>query len=122
MTDTFATSGEFEIRKSDAYTTPANIDQLLTKASELIEYATMGNAQRAYDGNDAALKVTLSDITCDQVEFWLEVGEESDVIGMRGALTAGRVQVSKQPMYLGQRVIRGMITSGLYYGGAGVHG
>lgn len=124
MTSRYATSGQFEARKSAAYLTPTDtIDQLLDKASELIDFATMGRAEALYtttdDGTDLwdSRALTLANIACDQVEFWLEVGEEHDVVGLHGALAGGRVQVSRVPGYLGQRAMRGLLQLGLYYAG-----
>lgn len=122
MTDQFATTEQLTARLSSSYAVPADATKLLVKASELIDYATMGWAQRAFDDDsdtdDANAKIAgLADATCDQVEYWLEVGEEHDVVGLRGSLQGGRVQVQRMPGYLGQRTLRTLIRLGIYYGG-----
>jgi len=123
---TFATTEELTARLSSAYADPADAAQLLVKASELIDYATQGFAQLIYDGTDYtssdydAIRVELSNATCDQVEFWLEVGEETDVVGLRGSMIAGRVQVQRLPPALGPRALRTLLRAGLYWQGSGV--
>lgn len=64
-----------------------------------------------------ASPLALIQATCDQVEYWLEVGEEHDVVGLYGSLQGGRVQVSKLPGYLGQRALRSLLRGGLYWAG-----
>lgn len=113
MVNTYATSADLTARLSSAYTTPADASTLLTKASELIDFATVGNAQKVWDGTNATLKAELTLATCDQVEFWLEVGEEHDVVGLHGSLQGGRVQVQKLPPYLGPRATRTLLRAGI---------
>jgi len=122
MTDSYATVLELEARVSDTFEVPADAARLIARASELIDMATMGRAQAAWDldPEDADLKTALSDATCDQVEFWLEVGEEHDIAGIRGSLQGGRVQIQKMPGVLGQRALRTLLRAGLYWAGAGV--
>lgn len=117
MTDTFATISDLTARLSSAYTVPADADTLLVKASELIDDATQGRAQEVYDGTDVDLKLLLAQATCDQVEYWLEVGEEHDVLGLHGSLQGGRVQINKMPGRLGQRPLRTLLRAGLYWTG-----
>lgn len=114
----FATSTQLTARLSSAYTTPTNADQLLQKASELIDYVTMGAAQISYNDGTQALKDALAMATCDQVEYWLEVGEEHDVVGVTGQVVAGRLMIQRMPPFLGPRPLRGLIAAGLYWAGA----
>lgn len=118
MTDTYATADQLEARLSSAYTVPTDAAKLLLKASELIDYHTRGRAQAAFDGTDETLQSKLADATCDQVEFWLEVGEEHDVEGLTGALQGGRVQIQHLPNDLGRRARRTLAAAGLYWAGA----
>lgn len=196
MTSTFATEAQLAARLSSAYALPSDAATLLVKASELVDYATMGRAQAAWDTGDDAVtgvastnlisaavahelvanqavrfvaltggaglvlnvvyyvlsdgltktdfkvsatlggpavdfttditsatvrtetKTLVTNATCDQVEYWLETGEEFDVLGLHGSAQAGRVQVNKLPPFLGQRAARQLITAGLYYAGA----
>lgn len=126
MTDTFATFEQLEARLSSAYTvTEDEGEKLLLKASELIDHATLGRAQTLFesdDDEDEARQTMLAEATCDQVEFWLEVGEEHDVTGlpMGSSLQGGRVQVQKMPGWLGRRPLRTLLRAGLYYAGVGV--
>lgn len=124
MTDVFATVDELTARLSPAYTMPSDevALSLLTKASEVIDHYTFGRAQRVTDevSAPAALIQALSDATCDQVEFWLETGEEHDVLGLPkgSSLQGGRVQVQRMPGALGQRAKRTLLRSGLMWAGA----
>lgn len=96
----------------------AAAEVLLQKASELIEDETLGRSERV-DAEDTAALDTLAQATCDQVEFWLEVGEEHDVAGLKGSLVAGRVQVHPVPKELGQRARRTLRRAGLMWRGVG---
>lgn len=119
---TYATLADLTARLSPAYTAPSvdDFNRLVVKASELIDYATMGRAEAAWVEDDAsASSLAVTRATCDQIEFWLEVGEESDVTGLKGSLQGGRVQISKLPNALGQRAMRTLLTAGLYWSGAG---
>ncbi len=120
MTDTYATRAQLAARLSPGYATPSAADaaKMLKKASELVDYATMGRAQKAFDAD--TLLGPLSDATCDQVEFWLEAGEEHDVLGLPkgSSLQGGRVQVQRMPGQLGQRARRTLTQAGLLWAGA----
>lgn len=119
MTSTYATEAELTARLSSAYATPADAAGLLVKASELIDYSTLGRAEAVFTGSDADAKALLSDATCDQVEYWLEVGEEKDVVGLRGSLLSGRLQIGKLPPTLGPRAARTLRRAGLLWAGVG---
>jgi hypothetical protein len=100
------------------YTLPAADEaaRLLERASALIQYATFGRASDPTSAQETALVQA----NCEQVEFWLEVGEEHDVAGLRGSLQGGRVQIQKLPGALGQRAIRTLIGAGLLWQAAAV--
>lgn len=119
MTDSFATVAELTARLSSTYTVPADAEKLLLKASELIDDYTRGSAQLGFDSDDTALHTDLSDATCDQVEYWLEVGEEHDIIGPVGGLQAGRVQIRNSPPTLAPRARRKLLAAGLVWSGIG---
>lgn len=121
MTATYATYAQLIARLSPGYTAPSSSDaaKLLVKASELIEYATLGRSQVAWEEDDeSAASAAATKAACDQVEYWLEVGEEHDVLGLRGSLQGGRVQIQRLPPALGQRAIRTLIQAGLLWGAA----
>lgn len=104
---------------TDATMTPilTEVSRLLARASDIIDYATRSRAQNAYDGNlswvwytdppfgltQADYVAALSKATCAQVEFWLEFGEEHDIIGLAGSAEAGRVILSRLPARLATR-------------------
>ncbi len=129
MTDTYASPLDLALRLSPGYTLPSDedADVLLAKASELIDFVTFGRAQWAWSeagepgsGEDPAdIRVSLAMATCDQVEFWLEAGEEHDVLGLPkgSSLQGGRVQVQRMPGQLGQRTRRTLLHAGLMWAG-----
>ncbi len=126
MTDTYATYDELVARLSPSYTAPSPADsaKLLNKASELINYATLGRARTAFNATtpEPDMIQALSDATCDQVEFWLEAGEEHDVLGLPkgSSLQGGRVQVQRMPGQMGQRAKRTLTEAGLMWQGGRV--
>lgn len=54
---------------------PADINRLLARASELVDYLTFGNL----DVTIAAQATAAQKATCAQVEFWIQAGENSDI-------------------------------------------
>lgn len=68
----------------------ADAQKLLDEATKLIDHETFGRAAAVEDEDGLA---ALEDACVRQVEFWLEVGHEHDVAGLRGSVVAGRVQV-----------------------------
>lgn len=118
MTDTYATDTQLAARLSPGYTAPDAPTPLLVKASELVDEVTLGRAQELFDSGTDAQRGELANAVCDQVEFWLEVGEEHDVVGLHGALQGGRVQIQHLPGELGQRARRTLTRLGIYWAGA----
>ena len=119
MSDVYATTPDLTARLSSAYTVPADATILLTKASEVIDYVTLGRAQVVWNGDDDDAKAFVTNATCDQVEHWLEVGEETDVVGLVGSLSSGRLQIGKLPPVLGRRAARTLRRGGLLWAGVG---
>lgn len=115
----YATVEDLEYRLSATYAVPQNALQLLDKASELIDTVTLGRAEVAFLGEDSGLAEAVTRAVCDQVEFWLEVGEEHDVTGLRKSLVAGRVQMHPVPPVVGPRTMRALMRSGLLWRGVG---
>lgn len=112
------------------YTAPVGdeADRLLARASKIIDVVTKGRAQLAYDGDlsvgadssvphspwtQAEYQSALSDAACAQVEFWLEFGEEHDIVGLTGHANAGRLQIGKLPGRLGARARDLLVEAGL---------
>lgn len=119
MSDDYATIPQLTARLSSAYTVPADAATLITKASEVIDYVTFGRAQRTWDGEDVDAKTFVTNATCDQVEHWLEVGEETDVVGLTGSLNSGRLNIGTLPPVLGRRAARTLRRGGLLWAGVG---
>lgn len=118
MTTQYATEADLQAHVGDV---PAPIgaeaDRVLRRASELIDYVTSGAAERAYLTEDSAWRDVLRRATVEQVEFWIEVGEEHDIAGMTGHVQAGRLNISKLPGRLGPRALRTLLHHGLYWAG-----
>jgi len=119
----YATEDDLTAKLSATYTVPADADALLARASELIDEFTLARAQVAYDSEeDAAANAeptpyrdALRDAACFQVEFWLEVGPEHDISGLRGSLVAGRLQVHPVARTLAPRAKRVLSVEGIYW-------
>lgn len=119
---TYATVDDLTERLSADYALPANAEQQLEKASELIDYFTLGRAAQAWDDSDSDsdANFAIMQATCDQVEFWIEVGETHDVSGLRGSLVGGRLQVHPVAGTLAPRARRTLSNAGLYWAGAAI--
>lgn len=70
----YATADELREYISPTTTLPADIDRLLQRASELMDFKTFGKAS----SNPSAAK----EATCAQVEYWLQLDESNDIIGL----------------------------------------
>lgn len=69
---------------------PADADRLLRRASERVDdFVLAGFGLDPFTGlpSDGVVAQALADATCAQVEFWMEVGEEHDVDGIRGGIS-----------------------------------
>lgn len=119
----YATEADLIARLSPSYSpSSADATKLLTKASEVIDEATLGLAAQAWadDPTDAnKWRTTLKNATCDQVEFWLEVGEEHDVQTLGGSVVSGRLQIHPVAPVLGRRAARTLKMGGLWWRGVG---
>ncbi len=121
MRRAYATEDELEARLSAQYAMPANPEQLIEKASELIDEATLNRSQMAWDdtesddSDDDDVRQALSDAVCDQIEFWIEVSESHDVAGLTGSLVAGRVQIHPVAHVLSNRARRTLRNAGLFW-------
>lgn len=107
---TYATADELASYTGQA--APADAERLLTRASELIDEVTRGRAAAAWDdplpdpvSDDQA---AIRDATCAQVEFWMSLGEEHDVEGVRGGVSVGAVRFDNLPETLATRAARAL--------------
>lgn len=66
---------------------PADVERLLERASELIDYVTLGRS--AQGGNADALRQA----ACAQVEMWIDVGEDAAIRGPVQSFSLGRWSV-----------------------------
>jgi hypothetical protein len=64
---------------------PEDVEKLIRNASDLIDYATLNRAEAGTIAEKA---------TNQQVEYWIELGGEIDVVGMPLNYSAGDVKVS----------------------------
>jgi hypothetical protein len=92
---------------------PADSTRQLQRASELLDYATMGRTT-ATETADAAKSATMA-----QVEFWLEAGEESDIYGSKNfrSHSIGGVSIQGRISELAPRAKRILSAEGLLYRG-----
>lgn len=121
----FATTADLEAFLGVDYTVPADADRIIQRASELVAHRTIGLATAYWhtptleDPHDQYTE-GLRDATCAQVEFWLEVGEEHDIVGLTGSVNSGKFSLSHLPQRLGPRARAFLIDAGLLHGRAGV--
>jgi hypothetical protein len=121
----FATSAELDVFIGTDYAVPVDADRILQRASEIVAFSTIGlysgywHTVTVDDPHDTFTE-GLRDATCAQVEFWLEVGEEHDIVGLTGAVTSGRLFLSKLPQQLAPRARRFLLGAGLLHARAGV--
>jgi len=129
LTSVYATPTDLADRLSPPYAIPAGYDEddLLLKASEVIEDHTQGRAEWLWNndewqdgGSTADARASVTRATVDQVEFWVEVGPEHDVSGLRGSLVGGRLQVHPVAGTLAPRAERTLRLAGLYWLGTAV--
>ena len=128
---TYATHEQLVARLSPGYTAPSEEDsaKLLVRASEIVNAQTQNYAELLWSGTDYAddedydaSRTAITNATCDQVEYWLEVGPEHDVVGLRGSMIAGRVQVQNLPPVLGRRATQTLMVAGVLWAGGALQG
>lgn len=93
----------------------SDADRLLARASELLD--SVVTAYFEVDGDlpvDVVIAGAMRDAACAQVEFWLEVGEEHDVTGLRGSVSIGQLQIEQLPATLAPRAKRILGAAGLF--------
>ncbi len=74
---------------------PAQAERLLERAAELLDERVtvpfdVDTATQL--PTDADVAAALRDASCAQVEYWLELGEEVDIIGQRGRIVVSGFQ------------------------------
>lgn len=118
----YATFDELETYLGDRVPLPVQpeAERMLQRASELIAAKTRHWAEfywvepRPTPLNTA--QTALNRAALAQVEFWLEVGEEHDIVGQRGGANVGRVNYDELPPRLGPRAADVLVDAGLLSG------
>ncbi|MDT0567916.1 hypothetical protein RM704_10610 [Streptomyces sp. DSM 3412] len=98
---------------------PLNAAKLLARATELLDSDFLKAAVYAVDGDgmptDAEVVKAFADAVCAQVEFWGEVGEETDISGPLQGVTIGSVSLQygagdnrSGPDYYAPKLIRAL--------------
>lgn len=96
---------------------PTDIDRMLERASELIDFVTLG---RLVDNADTEALEAARKAVCAQVEYWLAAGEEQDITGPVQGVSLGSLRVDYGPMSakdLAPRAKRHLWLAGLLYRG-----
>lgn len=98
--------------------TGAAATRILTRAWETVEEHLAGYyvVDAAGLATDAAIVTALKNAQCAQVEQWLEVGEESDIAGYSGVVSAGGGVSAEAPPELAPRARRILNKAGLLSG------
>jgi hypothetical protein len=93
---------------------------MLDRASELIAAKTLQWAEYFWVDPrvdpPTVYQSALTRAALQQVEFWLEVGEEHDIVGQQGQANVGRVNFSQLPPRLAPRARDTLVDSGLLSG------
>jgi hypothetical protein len=130
MTTAYTDAESLEAYVGTTYTLPvaAEVTRLIERASQLIDFVTRGRAQAGYDGDlsigptntlplgaltQEDYQTALERAANAQVEFYLEVGEEHEIVGLTGSARTGRVSFDKLPSRLGPRAKDALIEAGL---------
>lgn len=79
----------------------------------MIDEITLGNVNQSIPSNVLAAKKA----TCAQVEFWMNMGEEIDIIGSLDGFSLGSFSVSKAIRTISPRAQRFLFLEGLLYRG-----
>ena len=84
-------------------------ERLLLRASEIIEYHTLGKSDNVgYLGS-----TELINGTCAQVEYWMNTGEALDIMGNPSSFSAGSFSMSTKLPELAPRTRRIIRTTGM---------
>lgn len=97
-------------------TVPADAEatRLLERASELIDDRTLGRAALLEAGVDDDALALVGKAACAQVEFWLEFGEDHGIVGLRGGIGIGALNVEQLPQELAPRARRHLRAAGVF--------
>lgn len=99
---------------------PPGADRVLGRASDVVVDACAAGWRTDRDGNavDVAVVNALREATCAQVEFWDEVGEDHDVVGLPPTtfVSGGGLSVNRMPGALAPRAARALDRAGLRRG------
>lgn len=100
---------------------PDDIDRLISRAEELIDWVSLNRI----DTDDADHMEAAKKATCAQIEYWLNIGEDADIINMPGNFKIGSFQMgmTSQPEQfakLAPRARRHLFLAGLLYRGVGM--
>lgn len=121
----YATKDQVVAWLGEAHTAPddAEVTRLIARASEQIYVSTNKLSERAWLGmlladffggyvdpltlptplTQADYQLGLANAVCAQIEFWLEWGEDHNVVGLTGSAASGKVSVSMLPPQLAVR-------------------
>jgi hypothetical protein len=95
----------------DASSLPSDIDRIIKRASELIYRKT----RHLTDTSDKESEITQA--TCAQIEYWLQIDETSDITGPLGPMKIEDFSFNSKFGKLGPRCKEILIDTGLMYKG-----
>ena len=104
----------------DESTLSSDVSRLLERASELVDYYTLGRIDTDNTNHISAAKKA----TCAQVEYWMNQGEDEDVKRAISGYTTGKTQVqfadNGSHSRLAPRARQVLLAAGLLYCGGSV--
>lgn len=99
----------------DASTLPSNVDTLISRANEFIDYITMDNIDSTVQSNLDAAK----NAVCAQAEYMINVGDFVEYVGS-GNAKLGNFSTSGGYGSLAPRARRFLLREGLLFRGVGM--
>lgn len=90
---------------------PSNSSNMLERASELIDFVTLSRI----DTTDSDELLVAKKATCAQVEFWIQINVESDIIGNSyNSISMGQLSMNGKFNTLAPRARRALQIAGMY--------
>ncbi len=92
---------------------PSQIEKLIKRASELIDYFTLNRI----DNTNAEHLQAAQNAVCAQVEYWVNIDESVDIIGPLNKFRIGSFGIDGKLNVLAPRAKRFLLSQGLLYRG-----
>lgn len=96
---------------------PDDIDRQISRAEELIDEIMLNN----YESDNTDHQEAAKKATCAQIEYWLAVDEEIDIVDYAGNMEIGNLSMNMDSIgKIAPRAKRVLFNAGLLYAGVDV--